>query len=194
METTYNRKNNTRKLKIEQIIAGRLNLQTNKRILNDKFDIPVANLNYITNPLFLNRYSNWDEGKKIEFISTIGGATNFNTTRFFIESKLKIHKLVVTHFIDSNLPDRYEICHRDSNINNNSVSNLYIGNRITNILDRYRQGRTKLTPDEIALIRSSKLPQKELAFKYKVAQSYISRIKNYTRATVPFDKINYVPQ
>lgn len=96
---------------------------------------------------------------------------------------LRIHWLVVTHFITSILPSDYHICHKDDDITNNRSDNLYVGNAVTNALDKYRHGRTKLSIEQVHEIRESTELHRVLADRYGVRQSYISRIKSGKRAT-----------
>jgi len=76
------------------------------------------------------------------------------------------------------------VCHKDGNNRNNRMDNLYLGDVISNTLDKYSHGRTKLTLKEIAEIIEAgvSVNQNILAKKYNVSQGYISRILSGKRA------------
>jgi hypothetical protein len=94
-----------------------------------------------------------------------------------------IHKEVARAFISNNFCSDNHICHIDGNKNNNNMNNLYIGNQVTNTIDKYTQNRTKLTIQQVLEIKKAgrNLPQKILAERYNVRQNYISRILSGTR-------------
>lgn len=103
----------------------------------------------------------------------------------------KIHKLVAIHFISDHLPIGYHICHKDGNKENNIVENLYIGDSLTNMLDRYKHGVTKLSISDIIEIRKATGTQKEIGEKYGVLQNTISRIKSGKRSRcVPNEQLS----
>jgi|SRR5688572_24188375 len=95
-----------------------------------------------------------------------------------------VHKLVVTHFITDVLPEGFHICHKNGNRADNRLDNLYIGNLLTNTLDRYKHGFTRLSIDDVIKIRSllGTMPQKEIAGLFNVPPSYISKISTGDRA------------
>lgn len=96
---------------------------------------------------------------------------------------VKIHRLVCEHFVSDVFPSGYHICHRDGTRDNNRWDNLYVGTHVTNVLDRYAQKRTKLTPEQIRDIRKNNgETQQSLADRYGVKQGTISRIKSRKRA------------
>lgn len=92
----------------------------------------------------------------------------------------KIHKLVTICFISNVLPNGFEICHKDGDKHNNIVDNLYIGDHKSNTIDKYIQGRTKLSIDDVKnIIELSKTTRQcDLATKYNVSRSYINDIVN----------------
>lgn len=92
-----------------------------------------------------------------------------------------VHVLVGKHFVDSNPSPKHHFCHKDGNRLNNSAENIYCGDVYSNALDRFLQGRSKITLDQISEIKASQETQKVLAERYGVKQSYISRIKTGTR-------------
>lgn len=98
----------------------------------------------------------------------------------------QVHRLVASHFIKSDLLATDIVCHYDGDIENNHVSNLYVGDVTTNTLDKYRHGSTKLTEGEIQEIKSliGTMSQAAIGKKFGVQQSYISRIKTGIRAVV----------
>ena len=89
----------------------------------------------------------------------------------------RIHTLVFMAFIGGERNIGHHICHKDGDRTNNKVENLYCGDVITNTIDRYTQGRTKLTIEQIRDIRTSESSNKELAIKHGVKDNYISRIR-----------------
>lgn len=70
-------------INIELIIKQRLGLQSTIKALEGMKIQP--NFNKIISPEFSKEYKSWDESKKNKFIITIGGKTNFNITRNFLE-------------------------------------------------------------------------------------------------------------
>jgi hypothetical protein len=74
----------------------------------------------------------------------------------------KVHRLVALAFIHN--PDgKPMVCHRDGDILNNSIENLYWGDSMTNAADTIRHGRqprgercgvAKLNNDKVRLIRA----------------------------------------
>ena len=80
----------TKFLDLETIIAQRLNLETNRRILWDEFGVSFANLEKVKNPFFLKEnYKNWTQDKKDRFAITIGGKVNFKTTQEYLQKILE---------------------------------------------------------------------------------------------------------
>lgn len=77
----------------ESIISANLDLQTTQRELKFKFGFNSLKLEDISSEKVLNRYINWDEQKRNEFLVKIGGRANFKKTKSFIESKIGDFKL-----------------------------------------------------------------------------------------------------
>lgn len=96
----------------------------------------------------------------------------------------KIHILVAIHFLGEKPNENSFVCHKDDNKNNNNVKNLYWGDLKSNVLDRYKNGKTKFDIKTILNIRneySNGITQKELTIKYNCNSSYISRLVNNKR-------------
>lgn len=92
----------------------------------------------------------------------------------------RVHKLVAEHFIENK---KGIVCHKDGNNHNNNFKNLYFGTVLSNTVDKYKHGSTKLSINEVKAIYKSKMLQKRLAKIYGVKASYISRIKTGARAS-----------
>jgi hypothetical protein len=102
---------------------------------------------------------------------------NLSTGNGIFKTK-RIHKEVFRNFISTDFSSKDQICHKDGKINNNWSTNLYKGNQITNTLDKYRHGTTKITIEQVKEIRElgKTMLQADLAKRYGVKQPYISRI------------------
>jgi len=91
-----------------------------------------------------------------------------------------VHRLVLTTFV-GDCPKGYECLHADNDPTNNQLSNLSWGTRRRNhsTIDRTGQknGRCKLTPEQVTAIRNSTETHAVLAKTYNVARGYISTIK-----------------
>lgn len=96
-----------------------------------------------------------------------------------------IHRFIALAFLGPR-PSGYVIRHLDGNPLNNRVSNLAYGTQAENTADSMRHGtfalgsqrvQSKLTDDDVREIRSSNLSGDELALKYGVVKSIISRVK-----------------
>lgn len=90
-----------------------------------------------------------------------------------------VHRLVLRAFIGE-CPDGLECLHDDDDPTNNNLSNLSWGTRKRNhqTIDRHgeKNGRAKLTEDDVRFIRSSELSTKELAHMFSTTQKYIQNI------------------
>ncbi len=98
---------------------------------------------------------------------------------------LFIHRLVAEYFIE-NPENKATVNHIDGNKANNHVDNLEwstyrenMNHAITNRISACgeRNGRSKLTQQQVDDVRQSKLNQYQLAKNYNVSQGTISRIK-----------------
>jgi hypothetical protein len=69
---------------IDQIIESNLSVQTIQKDLKQIFGISNANLNTFKNPSFIRSYTNWDEGKKHQFIKTIGGVVYYGKIKKYL--------------------------------------------------------------------------------------------------------------
>jgi hypothetical protein len=95
-----------------------------------------------------------------------------------------VHQEVARAFISSEIKENDHICHRDGNKRNNYSGNLYIGNQITNTIDKYIQKQTKLTMEQVLEIRKigKSMLQKDIAEIYGVHRTYIGAILNGVKA------------
>ena len=73
----------------ENIISANLDLQTNKKILKEKFGLKNPEYTNILSSNFLKYYSLWDENKKNNFFIILGGKCYFNKIKTFFETKIK---------------------------------------------------------------------------------------------------------
>lgn len=73
----------------EAIIGANLEMQTIQRDLKFNFGFNSLKVEEINSPKVLNKYLNWDDQKKKDFIIKIGGKANFKKTKSFIESLIK---------------------------------------------------------------------------------------------------------
>jgi hypothetical protein len=99
-----------------------------------------------------------------------------------------VHRLVVEAFIGI-IPDENIVCHIDDNPSNNHVSNLYIGDRRSNLADALRNNRftkggdhfnSSLKADDVIFIRLSKdvIKAKTLACMFDISVEQIYNIRN----------------
>lgn len=96
----------------------------------------------------------------------------------------RVHILVAIHFISPKPNINSFVCHKDDNVLNVSVSNLYWGDLNSNVLDRYKNGNTKFSIAEINTIRAlykEGKSQKELRLLYPCNSSFMSRLINNKR-------------
>ncbi len=98
--------------------------------------------------------------------------------------EIRLHVLVALHFVPNPLGLPF-VCHKDDDASNNEAVNLYWGTHQTNAHDKTFLGGAakKLTKETVLSIRESfKSPYrgicKDLAAKYRVSVSTISRIKD----------------
>lgn len=102
-----------------------------------------------------------------------------------------IHILMMQSFVGPR-PEGWDICHNDGNPKNNLLSNLRYDTTAGNMADKILHGTTnrgercassKLKEKDILEIRSliGKIPQRELALKYGVCDSTITKIKKNKR-------------
>lgn len=94
---------------------------------------------------------------------------------------IPVHQLVMKAFVGEP-PEGTEVLHINGNPQDNRLSNLRYGTRTDNILDVYRQGKSwrKLSIEDVYDIRFRLIcgfTGKEIADKYKVSPTTISRIK-----------------
>ena len=89
----------------------------------------------------------------------------------------KIHRLVYCAFGEFKLNKNDIVCHIDGNKENNNYKNLYKGDVISNTIDRYNHGTTKLNINQVKEIKSliGTMKQSEIAEKFNIKPSYVSR-------------------
>lgn len=98
-------------------------------------------------------------------------------------STCTVHRLVLEAFVGPR-PHGMECRHLDGNKQNNQRDNLVWGTHLENEADKVRHGtarRLPLTDDQVAEIRYSPMKQQELAERYGVIQSLVSRIRSGER-------------
>jgi hypothetical protein len=90
-------------------------------------------------------------------------------------------------------PPGHEVCHEDGDGHNNRLSNLRYGTKASNQADKRRHGThqdgqrnhaAKLTDEqvsEIRILRTAKVKLKEIAERFGVRESTVSRIANGVR-------------
>jgi len=69
---------------VDKIIEGNLSIQSIQKSLKDNFGILKPSLTIFKNPNFINNYKNWDEGKKHQFIKTIGGVVYYGKIKKYL--------------------------------------------------------------------------------------------------------------
>ena len=100
-----------------------------------------------------------------------------------------VHQLVAEHFLPEKNPGD-EVCHKDGNRTNNTVSNLRYGSRSSNALDRHEHGTMnqargtdhafhKLTEEDVRWIRANEgtMSQREMADVFGVCHSTIGNVQ-----------------
>lgn len=90
-----------------------------------------------------------------------------------------VHQLIALTFLGPK-PAGCEVCHNDGNPTNNAVSNLRYDTRSENNRDITRQGKRKLSLDDVQQIRKmlrERVPGNQIARAFKVSDSLISAIK-----------------
>jgi hypothetical protein len=96
-----------------------------------------------------------------------------------VSKYLLVHRLVLTAFVGP-CPKGEQALHKDDNPANNALDNLMWGTPKRNheTINRRgeRNGRAKLTEDDVLTIRSSSCSTSELAQTYGVSQKYIQNI------------------
>jgi len=73
----------------ENIISANLDMQSNRRMLKDKFGLLNPEYSNLISLKFLKNYSSWDEDKKNNFFVILGGKGYFNKIKNFFELKAK---------------------------------------------------------------------------------------------------------
>lgn len=99
---------------------------------------------------------------------------------------LKVHRLVALHFVE-NVYNKPQVNHDDGNKQNNHHSNLEWCTNLENNTHARKNGLindyginnkvAKLTDSDVVEIRNSSLYQKDLALKFNVSKSLISRVQ-----------------
>ncbi len=98
---------------------------------------------------------------------------------------IRIHILVATHFLGSKPHNKSFVCHKDDNKLNTHVSNFYWGDNKSNVIDRYKNGITRLSEQQIRDIRvlaKEGVSRTEISKRYNYSQGHITNIVNFKRA------------
>ena len=108
--------------------------------------------------------------------------------------RASVHAVVMESF-GGPCPVGHEVCHEDGNGHNNRLDNLRYGTKSSNQADKRRHGThqdgernacAKLTDtqvDEMRHLRSAGMKLRELAERFGVSESTVSRIANRVRRT-----------
>ena len=78
----FKNKNDNKNINIENVIRARLNHQSTKKELENKFSLKDSSFANLTTFSFLIKYNSWDELKKRDFIRTIGGIYAWQTKNY----------------------------------------------------------------------------------------------------------------
>ena len=93
-----------------------------------------------------------------------------------------VHRLVLETFVGP-CPKGYQCLHLDNNPRNNKLDNLRWGtpkeNHSTINRNGERNGRAKLTSEDVAFIRSYTGPLKDLVNRFDVSYTYLTNIRAY---------------
>ncbi len=82
--------NNTQVVPVEQVIKGRLKLQTTQNYLFSHFSVKLGTFENITSSSFISRLRLFDDATKKSFYLLVGGAANMDATRKYFENLLKV--------------------------------------------------------------------------------------------------------
>jgi len=74
-------------MNIVNIIEQRIKLQSTARAI-EAFGVKFVNVKFFNSNDFKKLYNSWDDSKKKNFLITLGGKTNLNQTKTFIENKI----------------------------------------------------------------------------------------------------------
>jgi Protein of unknwon function (DUF3310)/HNH endonuclease len=97
-----------------------------------------------------------------------------------------VHRMVAETFIRYPIPEELEVCHRNGIKRDCNVLNLRIGTSSENKAGRHRHGThyigsqnpaAKLSIENVAEIRMSKLPDSKIAKNYGVSPSTVARLR-----------------
>lgn len=98
-----------------------------------------------------------------------------------------VHRLVMLAFVGP-CPDGHEVAHADGNRLNPRLENLRYATRKENVADAmahgtatrgYKNGRAKLSSEQVIAIRNDLRPLSVVATEYGVSKTTISNLKNY---------------
>lgn len=138
----------------------------------------------------LGNVRSYARSREPRLLKLIKNSHGYSTVHIGRNNTVKVHRLVLLAFVGE-CPEGYECCHRDSNRQNNHLSNLYWGTRSENALDKRavltdprgeRHGMAKLVEDDIHEIRqlysTGMYRQKDIGDAYGIHQVHVSDIVN----------------
>ena len=91
-----------------------------------------------------------------------------------------IHRLVLEAFVGP-CPEGMEACHGEGGCLDNSLGNLRWDSRMNNLIDRIKQGTTKLNQEKVRLIRTAlgrKEPLKNIAAEHGVSTRTVREVRD----------------
>ncbi len=136
----------------------------------------------------INRVTSHGHTRKGKVLSQIGRAYGhkvISTTIDGIKKTLYVHRLVLMAF-QGMPPDDMEACHRNGNASDNNPDNLYWSTHADNMADGVkhgtsckgeRQGRRKLTENQVKIIRKSTQSNQIIANEYGIHPNHVRAIK-----------------
>lgn len=114
----------------------------------------------------------------------IGKKSPYHRVAVGLGTQRLVHLLVLLAFVGKP-PKWKQGCHNNGNLHDNRLENLRYDTAVNNHADRVKHGTmlrgarnpgAKLTPEQVADIRSSSLPPYQLAKKYSVSKQTINNI------------------
>lgn len=123
----------------------------------------------------------WSKVKKTDYCWEFIGYYTKNGYGMIRNSrgKMELAHRISWKLHNESIPERKECCHICDNRRCVNPAHLFIGSHADNMRDMINKERfyKKLTSDDVIFIRNSKLSQKDLAKKFNIDNSNVSRIK-----------------